>query len=293
MAKQKKCPDCKKGAAPWLVTYGDMITLMLTFFVALLAFSTISPGKFQEVASGIMRVFSAQPPSVLTGGRTTVSTPIITTHPGIREDLLRIIEDESFKGKITVEETPEGTLIILSDLTFFEPFSARLTAEAKEMLEKIGTIIIEHTTNPLEILGYTDDRLPPEGSIYPSNWHLAGARAASVARYFVEDLKNKRTAERIVDIRSGRFDPDDYYRHARFIPVAKGDVPIQESIRRLDLTYRAELDLLQLKLRDQEITQAQSENRILILREAYQTDLSALRARYQKIEILIKRDRGR
>lgn len=293
MAKEKKPPEPKKGAPMWMVTYGDMITLMLTFFVALLAFATITPGKFQEVAAGIMRVFSAQPPSVLTGGRTTVSTPVITTHPGIREDLLRIIEDETFKGKITVEETAEGTLIKLSDLTFFDPFSARLTAEAKEMLEKIGAIIIEHTTNALEILGYTDDRQPPEGSIYPSNWHLGGARAASVARYFVEDLKNKRMAERIVDIRSGRFDPDSFYRLSRFIPVARGDVPIAESVRRLDLTYRAELDLLQLKLRDEEITQAQSDARVAQLRENYQIELNALRAQYQKIEILIKRDRGR
>jgi len=291
--KKAKKSDCKKGAPNWMVTYGDMITLMLTFFVALLAFSSISPGKFQEVASGLARIFSGNPPSVLMGGRSTVTEPIITSNPGIQEDLLKIQQDETFKGKITVQQTDQGTLITLGNMEFFEPDSARLTVDAKNLLEKLGSIIVEHTTNAIDIHGFTDDRNPSAQSVYPSNWHLSSARASSVARYFSEDLKNKRIAERIVDIRSGKFDPDTYYDPSRFAPIGKADVAINREISQLDARYRSEIELLDYKLRDGEITEAQRESELRALKDTYSNELSALRAGYQKIEILIKREKAR
>jgi chemotaxis protein MotB len=289
----KKCPTCKKGAALWLTTYGDMITLMLCFFVAMLAFSTINPGKFQEVASGITQVFAGAPASVLMGGKTTISDPVITSNPGVKEEIVRIAQDESFKGKFTVVENEEGTLISLSEMAFFEPFSAKLTADAKNILEKIGAVVIEHTTNVLEMRGFTDDRLPPENSIYPSNWHLGAARSASMTRYFLEDLKTKRTAERIVDIRNGRFDPEYYYDPRRFVPVSKGDIDIQGEIRVLDIEAKNEIELLEYQIKDNEITQEQANAKLEKLKIVYQNDINALRNKYQRVDILIKREKAR
>lgn len=291
MAK-KKCPDCPAGAPLWMTTYGDMITLMLCFFIALLAFSSISEGKFQEVASGITRIFSGKPPSVLMGGKTTVSDPIITTNPGIKEDVLKIIQDKDVKGKITVSETDQGTVISLGDMQYFEPFSAKLTADAKILLEKIGAIIVEHTTNVIEVYGFTDDRKPPDESIYPSNWHLGSSRSASVVKYFMDDLKTKRIAERIVDIRNGKFDPDYYYDARRFYPIGRGDVPITEEISRLDSSYKVQLELLAYMQKDEEITTEQYNREVKDLQQKYKEDLSKLREQFQKIEILVKKEKA-
>jgi len=294
MAKKKQKPqECPPGAPPWMTTYSDMITLMLTFFVALLAFSSISEGKFQEVASGITRVFSGKPPSVLMGGKTTVSEPIVTTNPGIREEMVKIIKDKELEGKITVEETDQGTIITLGDMIYFEPYSAKLTKEAKELLEKIGAVIVEHTTNVLEIYGYTDDRPLPENSIYPSHLHLSSARASSVAEFFINDLKAKRTAERIVDIRNGRFDIERYYNQKRFVPVGKGDAQILEEINDLDLKYKSEIELLNYREKDGEITGQEKAEAMEKLEESYRKDLQALRDSFQKIRILIKRENVR
>lgn len=289
----KKCPPAKKGAPFWLTTYGDMITLMLCFFVALLAFSSINPGKFQEVASGITQAFAGSPPSVLMGGKTTVSDPVITSNPGVREDLLQITQDEDFKGKLTIEENEQGTLISLSNMAYFEPFSARLTADAKNTIEKLGAIIIEHTTNVLDIFGYTDDRQPPDTSIYPSNWHLGAARAASVAVYFTQDLKVKRVAERIVDIRNGRFDPEYYYDNRRFVPISKGDIDIVSEIRIMDMDSKTKIELLEYQVKDGELTQEQANVKYNELRSLYQENLLALRTKVQRIDILIKREKVR
>ncbi len=294
MAKKQKKVECPPPGAPaWMATYGDMVTLLLTFFIALLAFSSISEGKFQEVASGITRIFSGSPPSVLMGGKTTVSEPIVTTNPGIKEDLLKIIQDEGIQGKITVENTDQGTIITLGDMIYFEPFSAILTKEAKELLEKIGSVIVEHTTNVIETYGYTDDRKLPTESIYPSLLHLSSARASSVAEFFIKDLKNKRMAERVVDIRNGKFDIEKYYNPARFVPVGKGDNDALEDINKLDLKYKAEIELLDYRVKDAEITEEQKNEALKELQKMYSDELTALRASYQKITVLIKRENVR
>jgi chemotaxis protein MotB len=294
MAKKQKKVECPSPGAPaWMATYGDMVTLLLTFFIALLAFSSISEGKFQEVASGITRIFSGSPPSVLMGGKTTVSEPIVTTNPGIKEDLLKIIQDEGVQGKITVENTDQGTIITLGDMIYFEPFSAILTKEAKELLEKIGSVIVEHTTNVIETYGYTDDRKLPAESIYPSLLHLSSARASSVAEFFIKDLKNKRMAERVVDIRNGKFDIEKYYNPARFVPVGKGDNDALEDINKLDLKYKAEIELLDYRVKDAEITEEQKNDALKELQKMYADELTALRAGYQKITVLIKRENVR
>jgi len=289
----KKCPECKAGAPFWLTTYGDMITLMLCFFVALLAFSSINPGKFQEVASGISMVFAGSPPSVLMGGRTTVSDPVISSNPGVKEEIVRISQDDSFKGKLSIIENEEGTLIVLSKMAFFEPFSAKLTADAKTVLEKIGAVVVEHTTNVLEIRGYTDDRTPPENSIYPSNWHLGAARAASITKYFLEDLKTKRIAERVVDIRNGRFDPDFYYDPRRFAPVSKGDIDILSEVRSMDMEAKNQLELLDYQLKDGEITQEQAKAKLETMKAEYQSAITVLRHEFQRVDVLIKREKVR
>ncbi|MEA1885577.1 MAG: flagellar motor protein MotB [Thermotogota bacterium] len=292
-AKQKKQEEQPPGSPAWMTTYGDMVTLLLTFFIALLAFSSISEGKFQEVASGVTRVFSGSPPSVLRGGKTTVSEPIVTTNPGIKEDLLKIVQDEGVQGKITVENTDQGTIITLGDLIYFEPFSAILTQQAKELLEKIGAVIVEHTTNVIEVYGYTDDRELPENSIYPSKLHLSSARASSVAEFFIKDLKNKRMAERVVDIRNGRFDIERYYDAVRFVPVGKGDNEIIGEINKLDLKYKAEIELLDFRVRDAEINEQEREQALKELQEEYRQELNDLRMSYQMIRIMIKRENVR
>jgi len=287
MAKKKR--EGRKGSPAWMTTYGDMVTLLLTFFVALVAMSTISPGKFQQVAVGLRIALSGKPPSVLMGGRSLSEEPLITSKRGVYQELIRIMEE--YEGKVTIEERDEGTLIILRDMAFFYTGSAKLTKEAKELLAKVGQIIIEHTTNVLEVYGYTDDRPVLPNSIYRSNWHLGAARAASVVYFFLNELKRKRTIERLADIKMGRFDPDFFYDPDRFVPISVGDKAIVKAIKALQDQINTEKILLEEKLRKGEISQIEWRRRIEELDREYETKLNELRRKYRRIDILIKREK--
>ena len=288
MAKKKS--EGRRGSPAWMTTYGDMVTLLLTFFIALISMSTISPGKFQQVAAGLQMIFSGKPPSVLLGGKSLNKEPLITSKKGIKEELMRIIEDERYKGKITIEETDKGVVIVLKNMALFEPASAKLTAHAKSILAKIGTIVIEHTTNVLEIYGYCDDTPLPKNSIYPSKWHLGSARAASVARFFAIELKEKRIRERLADIQLGRFLPDYFYNPDRFIPIGVGDKAILKEIKRLEAEFTAKMKLLNDKLMNGSVSKEEWKKESEKLKEDFDEKLKELRKEYRRIDILVKRE---
>ncbi|MDK2906572.1 MAG: chemotaxis protein MotB [Petrotoga sp.] len=283
----------KKGEAPWMQTFSDMTTLLLTMFIALFSMATISPGKFQQAVVSLQSVFEGQPIGVLVGGRSISEEPLITSNPGIRQELLKIIEDEKYKGKITIEETDKGTIISMRDIAFFKTGSAELTAEAKELLYSIGTIILEHTSNAIEVYGFTDDRPVLSSSLYPSNWHLSAARAASVVSFFTTELKNRRLVEKMAEINSGQFDIDYFYNSDRFFPIGLGDSEITKEINLL----RTEIDSRKSFAFDQftkgEINSAQLQQIEKELENEYNTRLNELRQKYRRIDILILRQRVR
>ncbi|TGG89255.1 OmpA/MotB family protein [Geotoga petraea] len=291
MAKKKKPEKDKSG--DWMTTFSDLNSLLMTFFVALFSMATISPGKFQQAAMSFNNAFNGAPPGVLVGGKSMSEEPLITSNPGIKRDLLKIVEDKNFKGKITIEETDRGTLVSLSDMAFFRVGSAELTREAKELLYQIGIIIVEHTTNPIEIYGYTDDLQMTENNIYPSNWHLGAARAASVANFFTQELKERRTLERIGEVRNGTFDINYFYDEDRFYPISLGEREILNEIEILQNEVDSRRAIKSQEFQQGEITAeefAQSKEEI---NNYYERELQNIRESYRKIDLLILRQRIR
>lgn len=286
MAKKEKCV-CK-AVPEWLNTYGDMVTLLLTFFVLLFSMSSISPGKFQQVVVGLTLALSGNPPSVLTGGQTMSEEALISTKPGVYQELLRVSEE--YKGKVIIEERDEGTLITLTNFKIFETGSARLTAEAKEIIEKLGAMILEHTSNIIEVRGYADDRPTTPDSIYPSNWHLSSARAASVVNFMLTELKQKRYALRYSEIRSGLFDIDYFYSPDRFVPIGKGDVDVNKELKSIKANYDYDISKLQSDYESGKISYDEYQKKRAELTKNYNIDVEKTRAKYRKIEIVIKRE---
>lgn len=289
MPRKKRQPEAPKGS--WLTTYGDMVTLLLTFFVLLFAMSTISPGKFQQVVVGIRSALTGMPPSVLTGGKSLSEEPLITSQRGVYQELIRIAEE--YKGKITIQERDEGTIIIMQDMAFFAPGTAKLTVEAKELLGRIGSIVIEHTTNVLQVYGYADDQPVPQDSIYVSNWHLSAARASSVVQFFTEELKKRRSIERLADIRAGRFDPEYFYDQQRFYPIGMGDWSIKKEIEALQKDIENEKQLATIKYQQNQIDQRLYNQTLTQLDNRFSSQLSQLRNEYRRIDILIKREKAK
>lgn len=194
------------GMMRWLLTYADMITLLLVFFIVLYAASSVNAKKFQEVASSIRGAFgvSSDRSQINTqgaGGERLLSMPTVMDR--LADDLSVILRVEIQEGKVEVLKTSRGLLLRFSDPALFDLGRADLTGDALRILDKIFPLL-KHLPNPIEAEGHTDD-LPIRSSLFPSNWELSTARATSVVRYFVE--AHQMSPERLTARGMGEYRP--------------------------------------------------------------------------------------
>ena len=201
-----KCPECPPEGLPgWMGTYGDMMTLLLCFFVLLFAFSTMDAQKFQTMMEAFQGSFG-----VLTGGKTISPESLITdTRIDVRGHQMRFImlakeiqeqlndieskeadradearDDAEAREFSSVEITRRGLEISLGDDALFASGEARLTDNSRMILDSILEEI-RGLDNQIVIEGHTDN-IPISTLRFPSNWELSTARATSVLRYLIE-----------------------------------------------------------------------------------------------------------
>ncbi len=289
MAK-KKCPKCPpKGAPAWMNTYGDMITQIMAFFVLLFSFSTLNAAKFEKLAASLEITLSGKPASIMTGGKTMQEQPLLSPYAGIKKEILKITNDPRYKGKITIERREKGWAIILSNLVLFKPGTDVLSQDAKNILKSIGVLILEHTTNEVEIYGFTNDIPLPPNSKYESNWYLSAARATAVAEYFTKDLRKIRAQERWKDVQEKTFDPNYFYNEDRFTPIGMGSKAIKQKI----LVLKAKKDEEISNIQSSNLSANQKQQEINKINLQYQKDLNELRKKFRRIDIVILDSRYR
>ena len=187
------------GMMRWLLTYADMITLLLAFFIVLYATSSVNAKKLQEVAASIRVAFGtpageSQINDKGLGGERLLLTP--NQLDRMAEALSIALREGAEAGKVQILKTPRGIVLRFQETALFDLGRSHLTLEAKTMFDKIAPVV-RPLPNMVEAEGHTDD-LPIRSSLYPSNWELSAARATSVVRYFIEthSLNPERLAAR-------------------------------------------------------------------------------------------------
>jgi chemotaxis protein MotB len=175
------------GMMRWLLTYADMITLLLAVFIVLYASSSVNAKKLQEVASSIRGAFGApagesQINRLGQGGERILYVPNYLDR--VAEELASLLRAEAEGGKVQILKTPRGIVLRFQDTALFDLGRAGLKPEAREMFDKLAPLI-KPLQNTIEAEGHTDD-LPIRSAQFPSNWELSAARATSVVRYFIE-----------------------------------------------------------------------------------------------------------
>jgi chemotaxis protein MotB len=182
--------DCPEGLPGWLATFGDLMSLLLTFFVLLLSFSTMSVTSFQHAMGalqGALGVLSGEP---------QMSLPIRQSMPKTEgnlsqaemmnkagSELEHAIEEAGLQGDVHLEESTSGIIIRISDKLFFETAEAGVLESASVVLDAVGRAISQ-MPNHVNIQGHTDSRIINTPN-FASNWELSGMRALSVGRYFL------------------------------------------------------------------------------------------------------------
>ena len=197
---KKKCPECPECLPEWLAAFGDLMSLLLCFFVLLLSMSSMDAKKVSEAIgslSGAMSVLEGGTKTEISKRRIQESTPIQQqdeTSEAVNRITQAVIDANEMMEKghgptISVEEAEEGFKIQLPASLLFKPGEAKIENEDALLFLKRVALIIQQLPKNLEIgvQGYTDNVPPGKNSPFVDNWELSAARAISVLKELVAD----------------------------------------------------------------------------------------------------------
>ncbi len=186
MKKKKQQHGEHDNSERWLLTYADLITLLLGLFVILYAMSKIDAGKYAELVAALGGVFGGGKPSVLPGNIGMLEQPLpplLSERARIEEELRKAMKIESEKGLVSLTHDERGVTVHLQEELLFSSGSAELQQGSLNTLDALAAILKE-LPNDIRIEGHTDN-LPINTPAFPSNWHLSVARAVNTGFYLL------------------------------------------------------------------------------------------------------------
>ncbi len=224
MSRRKRRQEEHENTDRWLVSYADFITLLFAFFVVMYSMSSINEGKYRVLSDTMEEAFKTPPksPDPIQIGEErktlkTVETPVeevklIGVKPAItpqNQQLERIADDLQDnlaplvdKKLIKITRDKLWVKVEMNNRILFASGSARVSERGYPILEELAEVV-RNLPNNIDVEGHTDNR-PIRTSIYPSNWELSAARAASVVHLFT---RNGVDPKRLSAIGYGQYRP--------------------------------------------------------------------------------------
>lgn len=237
MSKKCKCPPA--GAPDWVLTYGDMMSLLLTFFILLVALSEIKKeDQFRAVVEEVQKAFGVHGG----GGRLpTQDDPELSLIKRLEEMSTQQrrfanrsdADDPGIEGNHqAVTKVREGLKFVVGGYITFEPGSADLSDKARRELMKIANLV-RGTTNKLEIRGHaaSAETQLDVGSPYPDLWSLSYARAKAVMGFLTSQEVGIRP-ERCRLIANADWEPlaKRKYTPQELTPNRRAEIVVSESL---------------------------------------------------------------
>lgn len=186
--------DPPAGAPEWIVTFADLMSLLLTFFVLLLSSSSTQAAKFEAIAGSLREAFgmrseldlSDRPERrELVGNLETQRAEQDASNPArLAQELQKLLSELGGRGRGIVSLSGEGIVLNISGDLMFASGEAALSAEAIKVLDRIANYV-QQSDRPLDVIGHTDN-IPISTPVFPSNWELSAARAGAAVRYLTE-----------------------------------------------------------------------------------------------------------
>lgn len=196
MARKKKFPE-PEGIPPWLITFTDMMTLMLTFFVLLVSMSTIDERRRLIVLGSIIGTFgigeAGFDPRTATDTRATVE-------PGAMEDVedLEVLKQllwEDLQNDLDFQSNKFLQILSINDQVLFEPGEVELTPRGQLLLDRILPVLLE-IEHPLLLGGHTSTPRAEDmereyvyldqDPVSDPTWKLSLYRVMAIYRYLVD-----------------------------------------------------------------------------------------------------------
>jgi len=220
----------------WLVSYADFMTLLFALFVVLFASSYHDKKAIQRVSSAVRTGFQEMGSFSVSTNMPEVSSELsnVNTVPASTENkssgidvvelqkkLNKALGKEIERQEVVLRMTPEGFVISLHELGFFDSGEARLLPGASDKIKQIAKVLMQYGLD-MRVEGHSDD-VPIHNVAFSSNWDLSTARATAVAMMLLND--------------SG-FDPRrmSIAGYAQYHPIASNDTPEgRRANRRVDI----------------------------------------------------------
>lgn len=178
------------GGLRWLLTYADLITLLLVFFIVIAAISNPEKKKIESLGVAFTRIFGVFPSGSkshfqgMGGGKGLL--PYSRPSQDVSLKLMSHLEAIGSKG-VNVETKRKMVVIRISGLILFPPNEATLLPGSREVLDRMGTFL-NLIPNKFTVTGHTDPT-PSTSPRYPTNWELSTGRAMTVGHYFLDNHK--------------------------------------------------------------------------------------------------------
>ena len=180
----------RAGQDRWLVSYADLVTLLLAFFTTLYAASSVDTTKLAPLSTSLQDAFSASvAPTTERAAGDLALVPAVEILPrqetmeALRRTLDAALADAIAERKVEVTQDIRGLVVSLPDDAAFPVGSTDVTPAALDIIGRIaGTV--STLTNPIRIEGHTDD-VPIRTARYGSNWELSTARASAVVAHLI------------------------------------------------------------------------------------------------------------
>jgi len=190
------------GGLRWLLTYTDMITLLLALFIVMWAQADPNPVKMEQIQSAFAVTFGYGQPALMASGASVGARPVVIEQSEIQKEMIKeklrkYLLEERLDSAVNIHLNERGVLIrVYADKVKFEKGSAEIPPTYKRVLDKVAKVL-ETTGNAIEVNGYTDNS-PGD------NWTLSAQRAVNTVKY----LQGKNIApERMAAAGYGEYSP--------------------------------------------------------------------------------------
>jgi len=194
MARKKKYEAEHDNSERWLLTYSDLITLLMIFFVVMYAMSNVDAKKYEQLSESLGS--SLNPTGYKELAQDASSGAIKTEEESDQaadvmdpklvaayEQIKKLLKEKGLESQVSVGIQERGVVVGLMNTVLFEPGSSEIRQEAIPTLIQIG-IIARDVHNYIRVEGNTDD-VPQNSAQFPSNWELSVIRATEVLKLLI------------------------------------------------------------------------------------------------------------
>lgn len=189
------------GMMRWLLTYADMITLLLVFFIVLYALSKVNEAKYKSLMQALRATLTGHsvssvgkthslakfnPPNPQPSPDNNSGQPPAPANRSTQDQLIArlraAVKKDHLEARITVAAVPQGVIVEITSGVLFASGEARIQSGARPILTDVGKVLAV-VPNQVVVQGFTDN-IPIDTPVYRSNWDLSATRAARVVDFW-------------------------------------------------------------------------------------------------------------